>query len=85
MTDDVGCEAAGRPGLAAPVQGWLRRVRDSVPPTHQAEARPEGYPDNVKDRLLYVLTPHGAQVRIDICKGRINAAGRRAEQVDPAL
>ncbi len=64
-----------RPGLAATVQGWLSRVRESTQPRHLPEARPEDYPNNVKDRLLYVLTPHGAQVRIDICKGRINAAG----------
>ncbi|CUH07681.1 ATP-dependent helicase HepA [Jannaschia seosinensis] len=64
-----------RPGLAAPVQGWLRRVTEAAQPRHLPEARPEDYPDNVKDRLLYVLSPHGAQVRIDICKGRINAAG----------
>jgi len=64
-----------RPGLAAPVQSWLRRINDSAQPTHYSETRPEAYPDNVKDRLLYVLAPHGTQVRLDICKGRINAAG----------
>ncbi len=64
-----------RPGLAAPVQGWLRRIKDSATPRHHPNARPENYPDNVKDRLLYVLSPHGPHVRIDICKGRINAAG----------
>ncbi|RDC69828.1 hypothetical protein DLJ49_17920 [Rhodovulum sp. 12E13] len=64
-----------RPGLAAPVESWLRRVKDSAAPAPPAETRPEDYPDKVKDRLLYVLSPHGPQVRIDICKGRINAAG----------
>ena len=64
-----------RPGFAAPVQGWLRRIKDSATPTQHPEVLPEDYPENVKDRLLYVLAPHGAQVRIDICKGRINAAG----------
>ena len=64
-----------RPALAAPVQGWLRRVRESAAAAPAVDARPEAYPDSVKDRLLYVLAPHGAQVRIDIFKGRINAAG----------
>lgn len=64
-----------RPGLAAPVQGWLSRIKDSATTTHDPETRPEVYPENVKDRLLYVLAPHVGQVRIDICKGRINAAG----------
>ena len=63
-----------RPGLAVPVQSWLRRIRERAPPAHHSETRPEDYPDNVKDRLLYVLAPNGAQLRIDICKGRINAA-----------
>lgn len=64
-----------QPGLAAPVQGWLRRIRDSAALSPHPEARPEDYPDTVKDRLLYVLAPLGAQMRIDICKGRVNAAG----------
>lgn len=64
-----------RPGLSAPVQGWLRRIKDSAAPAHDAEPRSEEYPDNVKDRLLYVLAPHDLRLRIDICKGRINAAG----------
>ncbi|MFW5881363.1 MAG: SNF2-related protein [Roseicyclus sp.] len=64
-----------RPGLAAPVQGWLRRVKDSAAAAPPPESRPQDYPDNVKDRLLYVLTPHDSRLRIDICKGRINAAG----------
>ncbi len=62
-------------GLAAPVQGWLSRVKESAASRQPPEQRPEDYPDKVKDRLLYVLSPHGPQVRIDIFKGRINAAG----------
>ena len=62
-------------GLAAPVQGWLSRVRESAASAQPPEQRPEDYPDTVKDRLLYVVSPHGPQLRIDICKGRINAAG----------
>ena len=64
-----------QPGLAAPLRGWLERVRKSSPSVQALEQRPEGYPDNVKDRLLYVLVPHGAQAKIDIYKGRVNASG----------
>ncbi len=64
------------PALAAPVQGWLGRVQEhSASSTQLPELRPETYPDNVKDRLLYVLAPHGPQVKVDIHKGRVNAAG----------
>lgn len=63
------------PGLAAPVLGWLERVRERSVTTQPASPSPEDYPDNVKDRLLYVLAPHGPQVKIDVCKGRLNAAG----------
>ena len=62
-------------GLAAPVQGWLSRIKESTTSAQPPERRPEDYPDNVKDRLLYVLMPYGAQLRVDIYKGRINAAG----------
>ena len=64
-----------RTGLAGPVQGWLRQVRESTPTRHLTEERPNDYPHNVKDRLLYVLTPNGAQLKIDTYKGRINAVG----------
>ena len=63
------------PGLAAPVRGWLNRIRETAATAHLPEARPEGYPDRVKDRLLYVLAPQGPRVRIEICKGQVNAAG----------
>lgn len=62
------------PGLAPLVQEWLRKVKISSAPKHP-EIRSEDYPDSVKDRLLYILTPHDAKLRLDICKGRINAAG----------
>ncbi|MGX0902419.1 hypothetical protein ACSSV8_000983 [Roseovarius sp. MBR-79] len=61
-------------GLAAPVQGWLRRIKESTAPT-LPEMPPEDYPDTVKERLLYVLMPQDPKVKIDIYKGRINAAG----------
>ena len=64
-----------RPGLATPVQGWLRRIRESSPAPQLADERSEDYPKNVKDRLLYVLTPRDVQLKIDTYKARINAAG----------
>ncbi len=64
-----------RPGLTAPLAGWLERVRERSATTQPLEPSPEGYPDTVKDRLLYVLAPSGPQVKIEIHKGRINAAG----------
>ncbi|MEX2430549.1 MAG: SWIM zinc finger family protein, partial [Dehalococcoidia bacterium] len=63
------------PTLAAPVQGWLGRIKESVATAQLPERRSEDYPDNVKDRLLYVLMPHGPQVKVDTYKGRINAVG----------
>ena len=60
---------------AAPVQGWLSLVRQQATAMPATEERPDGYPENVKDRLLYVLMPHEPQFRVDIFKGRINAAG----------
>lgn len=58
-----------------PVQSWLSRIKETAATAHRPEARPEDYPDNVTDRLLYVLAPHGPKVKVDIYKGRINAAG----------
>jgi len=67
-----------RGALAMPVLGWLERVKGSAglaaPPKLQVPSC-NGYPDNVKDRLLYVLAPRNGEARIDICKGRINSAG----------
>jgi superfamily II DNA or RNA helicase len=62
-------------GLAGPVQGWLSRVIESAASVEPPKQRPDHYPDNVKDRLLYVLMPYGTELRVDIYKGRINAAG----------
>ncbi len=75
------------PSLAAPVQGWLSRVRQSTQARQLPEIRPEDYPDKIKERLLYVLNPHDAQVKIDTCKGRSNAAGtalRRNPNLSPS-
>lgn len=68
---------APRPGLAAPVQDWLSRVKQSAARAGRevAEARPEDYPVGVKDRLLYVLAPYLGRLRIEPHKGRMNAAG----------
>ncbi|WP_172332123.1 DEAD/DEAH box helicase [Mangrovicoccus sp. HB161399] len=67
----------GRPALALPVQGWLGRLRGLAPAPPPPAPRSGDYPPTVKDRLLYVLAPAGPQagLRIDIHKGRINAAG----------
>ena len=64
-----------RPRLATPVQGWLGRIREAAAPAQLPEARTQAYPDNVKDRLLYVLAAPGPKLKIDIYKGRINAGG----------
>lgn len=64
-----------RPGLAYPVQSWLARVRETVVEPHIEATRPEGYPEAIKDRLLFVLKPDEPRLKIDIYKGRINAAG----------
>ena len=61
--------------LAAPIQAWLSRVRQSATTTASAPDRPEQYPSNIKDRLLYILDPTGVQLRVDIYKGRTAAAG----------
>ena len=62
-------------GLAGSVQGWLSRVKESAASEEPPKQRPDDYPNNVKDRLLYVLMPYGTEFRVDIYKGRINAAG----------
>lgn len=64
-----------RAGLTAPLLGWLERVREHSATTQPPKPSADGYPENVKDRLLYVLAPLGTQVKIEVCKGRINAAG----------
>jgi superfamily II DNA or RNA helicase len=64
-----------RPTLAAPVQGWLSRIRETAVTTLLPEARTEDYPANVKDRLLYVLVQPGTKLKVDIYKGQLNAAG----------
>jgi len=60
--------------LAAPVEAWLSRVSQSATAAAQIPDRPEEYPQNIKDRLLYVLEPTGVQFRVDIYKGRMAAA-----------
>uniref|UniRef100_UPI00110A05DA SWIM zinc finger family protein n=1 Tax=Poseidonocella sp. HB161398 TaxID=2320855 RepID=UPI00110A05DA len=62
------------PALPLALQGWLGRLRDLPPPPAAPAPRGADYPPTVKDRLLYVPAP-GAALRIDIHKGRINAAG----------
>ena len=69
-----------RPTVTAPVQGWLNRVRESVPTRPIPQERPEEYPNRVKDRLLYVLASHGHEVKVDTYKGQSNAAGTALNQ-----
>ena len=58
------------------MQGWLSKVNEhSTAQRQRVPEQTQDYPDNIKDRLLYVLNPLGTQVKIDICKGRFNAAG----------
>lgn len=63
------------PQLTQPVRGWLDRVRQHAIAPEAPVTRPTDYPDTVKDRLLYVLMPNETKVRVDIYKGRVNAAG----------
>jgi superfamily II DNA or RNA helicase len=62
-------------GLGPTVKGWLRRVSDSAAARQPFQTRPDAYPDTVKDRLLFVLSPYGVRFQIEPCKGRIDAAG----------
>ena len=63
------------PGLRAPLRGWLNQLKESATNEEPPKQRPDDYPENVKDRLLYVLIPYGTDLRVDIYKGRSNAAG----------
>ena len=66
--------AVPAPDLPRQVRSWLERA--AHPRTAlEAPERPEDYPEGVKDRLLYVLDPNATSVKIDVFKGRINAAG----------
>jgi hypothetical protein len=42
-------------------------------PPRPPQERPEDYPETIKDRLLCVTDFTQDELRIDICKGRINA------------
>ncbi|MCZ0964459.1 DEAD/DEAH box helicase [Paracoccus benzoatiresistens] len=67
-------------GLSFEMRNWLQSLATYAPRSAPAVERPQDYPDTVKDRLLYVLMPSGSQVKIDIYKGRINAAGTGLNQ-----
>lgn len=62
-------------GLTAPMQGWLDRVRQNTAASEVQDDQPEDYPQNIKERLLYILTPIGVPLKVDIYKGRMSAAG----------
>ena len=61
-------------GLSDPAARWLDRVSQPRGALVEEE-RPEDYPESVKERLLYVLDAQAASVKIEVFKGRINAAG----------
>lgn len=66
--------------VPAAVHHWLRQLQDSPASVTQDAApapqeRPEDYPETIKDRLLYVTDFTQGELRIDICKGRINTQG----------
>lgn len=63
------------PALAGPVLGWLTQVRErsEIPPAPPPPR--DDHPATAKDRIVYVLLPQGPQAKIDVCKGRLNAAG----------
>lgn len=61
--------------LTGPMQDWLGRITKSAAITKLPHDRPDHYPANVKDRLLYMLKPTGIELRVDIYKGRIAVAG----------
>jgi superfamily II DNA or RNA helicase len=61
--------------LAVPVQNWLRAVNQHSAAPPKVDDRSDNYPTTVKDRLLYILTPDQPEFKVDIFKGRINAAG----------
>lgn len=62
-------------GLAGPLQGWLRRVKERAASTQHLQHRPDDYPYVIKGRLLYVLKPNSPGLRVEIYKGQVNAAG----------
>jgi superfamily II DNA or RNA helicase len=70
----AGAQRKDAVSLAAPVEAWLSRVSQSATAAAPIPDRPEEYPQNIKDRLLYVLEPTGVQFRVDIYKGRMAAA-----------
>ena len=61
--------------LAAPVEAWLARVRQNAITAAPTPHRPDEYPNNINDRLLYVLQLTSAELRVEIYKGRMAAAG----------
>ena len=66
--------------VPAAVHHWLRQLQDSPASETQDAApapdeRPDDYPETIKDRLLYVTDFTQGELRIDICKGRMNVQG----------
>lgn len=63
------------PSLTVPVLNWLESVQQKADAPLVPEMRPEDYPKDVKDRILYILISTESKVKIEIYKGRVNAAG----------
>ncbi|MTH79960.1 DEAD/DEAH box helicase [Paracoccus aestuariivivens] len=72
------------PGISAALpmgtRNWLESLERYTAKPDPAPSRPQEYPAAVKERLLYVLMASGPQVKLDIYKGRINAAGTGLNQ-----
>lgn len=62
--------------LAAPVQAWLSRVRQSATTTASAPDRAERYPSNIKDRLLFCATANST-----VYRGFASVCGRTAPRI----
>ena len=67
-------QRTGAGGLTIPVQGWLSRLKQATTSIEPTEQRGVDYPENIKDRLLYVLTPNYSEFKVDIFVGRLNTA-----------
>jgi superfamily II DNA or RNA helicase len=69
-------QSPARPGLPFNVQDWLKRAAALDTALSAMTERPELYPAQVKDRLLYLADISGPALKIAFFKGQINAAGQ---------
>ncbi|MCZ4291540.1 hypothetical protein [Hoeflea alexandrii] len=71
---------AATAAVPAAVHHWLRQVQDSPDAKPQdadsdTNERPDDNFETINDRLLYITDYTEGELRIDICKGRMNAQG----------